>query len=44
MAQQAPCSAQEISLFETNIRVVGGLLSAYDMSGDKVPSPACDCM
>ena len=27
---------QEISLFETNIRVVGGLLSAYDLSGDKV--------
>lgn len=27
---------QEISLFETNIRVVGGLLSAYDFSGDKV--------
>lgn len=25
----------EISLFETNIRVVGGLLSAYDFSGDK---------
>lgn len=27
---------QEISLFETNIRIVGGLLSAYDLSGDKV--------
>ena len=27
---------QEISLFETNIRVVGGLLSAYDLSGQKV--------
>ena len=27
---------QEISLFETNIRVVGGLLSAYDLSGEKV--------
>jgi mannosyl-oligosaccharide alpha-1,2-mannosidase len=27
---------QEISLFETNIRIVGGLLSAYDFSGDKV--------
>lgn len=26
--------AQEISLFETNIRVVGGLMSAYDLSGD----------
>jgi Glycosyl hydrolase family 47 len=28
--------SQEISLFETNIRIVGGLLSAYDLSGDKV--------
>ena len=27
---------QEISLFETNIRVVGGLLSAYDLSGENV--------
>ena len=30
------CDVQEISLFETNIRVVGGLLSAYDLSGDNV--------
>jgi uncharacterized protein YyaL (SSP411 family) len=27
---------QDISLFETNIRVVGGLLSAYDLSGDEL--------
>lgn len=27
---------QGISLFETNIRVVGGLVAAYDLSGDKV--------
>ncbi|KAK7329734.1 hypothetical protein VNO77_23911 [Canavalia gladiata] len=26
----------EISVFETTIRVLGGLLSAYDLSGDKV--------
>lgn len=29
-------AVQEISLFETNIRVVGGLLSAFDLSGEKV--------
>ena len=33
---QLQCALQEISLFETNIRVVGGLLSAYDLSEDKV--------
>lgn len=27
---------EQISLFETNIRVVGGLLSAYDLSGDEL--------
>ncbi|CAH2050579.1 unnamed protein product [Thlaspi arvense] len=26
----------DASVFETNIRVVGGLLSAYDLSGDKI--------
>lgn len=26
--------ARDVSVFETNIRVVGGLLSAYDLSGD----------
>lgn len=26
----------ELSVFETNIRFVGGLLSAYALSGDKV--------
>jgi len=28
----------ELSVFETNIRFVGGLLSAYALSGDKVRS------
>lgn len=27
---------QEISLFETNIRVVGGLVAAFDLSGDRL--------
>jgi mannosyl-oligosaccharide alpha-1,2-mannosidase len=27
---------QDVSLFETNIRVVGGLLSAYDLSRERV--------
>ena len=27
--------SNDVSVFETNIRVVGGLLSAYDLSGDK---------
>ena len=27
---------QDVSFFETTIRVLGGLLSAYDLSGDGV--------
>ena len=35
VATELECnSTQKISLFETNIRVVGGLLGAYDLSGD----------
>ena len=26
----------KVSLFETNIRIVGGLIGAYDLSGDKM--------
>ncbi|KAI9208065.1 glycoside hydrolase [Polychytrium aggregatum] len=29
-----PFIDEEVSLFETNIRIVGGLLSAYDLEGD----------
>lgn len=37
VAAELECnSTQKISLFETNIRVVGGLLGAYDLSGDQV--------
>lgn len=37
MATELQCnSTQKISLFETNIRVVGGLLGAYDLSGDNM--------
>ena len=28
--------ASEVSVFETTIRELGGLLSAYDLSGDEV--------
>ena len=37
VATELECnSTQKISLFETNIRVVGGLLGAYDLSGDQL--------
>ncbi|EER25115.1 endoplasmic reticulum mannosyl-oligosaccharide 1,2-alpha-mannosidase, putative [Coccidioides posadasii C735 delta SOWgp] len=32
------CALEEYSVFETTIRYLGGLLSAYDLSGEKYPS------
>ena len=31
-----PSPPRDVSVFETTIRVLGGLLSAYALSGDKV--------
>ena len=35
-ARRMVCRAYDASVFETTIRVVGGLLSAFHLSGDKV--------
>ena len=37
MSNQLECnSSRRISLFETNIRIVGGLLGAYELSQDSM--------